>query len=94
MGLLINEAIKDFKKRTGKSISKRYLGRKLWPGVKDANVSQNMSRLVTGSEKTIRLEWLDILEHELGCTKCQLIGAEPFEKPEVDKAELHEFIET
>jgi len=80
MRLLIDEALQDYKKRTGRTMSKRYLGKKLWPGVKDENVSKNMFRLTTGKTKTIRLEWLDILEYELECTKCQLIGEEPFDK--------------
>jgi len=78
MRLLINEAIKNYKLRTGVKVSKTYLATRLWPNTTPKHAAQNMSRLTTGKQKSVRLEWLEILSKELDCTKCQLIGEEPF----------------
>ena len=77
MELKLNEAFTAYKK-SGKSKSHLSVGRRLWPNAIDHSVSQNMSRLITGKTKTIKLEWLDIIANELECTVPQLLGLEPF----------------
>lgn len=70
----LKEAFENY----GKKKSKVSIAVKLWPEATKRNAQQNMSRLINGEIKTVKLEWLKILSDELECTIPQLLGIEPF----------------
>lgn len=71
--LRINEAI-AMRLTKGKKVLKKDIAARLWPGIEAQTQQVNMTNLVNGTTKRVKLEWIGIICEMCDCDPNYLMG--------------------